>query len=47
MDVVGRIYLQNGAQLHASTGIDDHSRFCVCENGPKLLRMTQWFSSHA
>lgn len=30
MDVVGRIYLADGTQLHAITGIDDHSRFCVC-----------------
>jgi transposase InsO family protein len=29
MDVVGRIYLRDGTQLHAITGIDDHSRFCV------------------
>jgi transposase InsO family protein len=30
MDVVGRIYLLDGTQLHAITAIDDHSRFCVC-----------------
>lgn len=29
MDVVGRIYLTDGTQLCAVTGIDDHSRFCV------------------
>jgi transposase InsO family protein len=29
MDVVGRIYLADGTQLSAVTGIDDHSRFCV------------------
>lgn len=29
MDVVGRIYLSDGTQLSAVTGIDDHSRFCV------------------
>ncbi len=29
MDVVGRIYLTDGTQLSAVTGIDDHSRFCV------------------
>ena len=29
MDVVGRIYLNDGTQLYAITGIDDHSRFCV------------------
>lgn len=29
MDVVSRIYLTNGTQLHCVTGIDDHSRFCV------------------
>jgi transposase InsO family protein len=29
MDVVSRIYLTDGTQLHCVTGIDDHSRFCV------------------
>jgi transposase InsO family protein len=29
MDVVGRIYLADGTQISAVTGIDDHSRFCV------------------
>jgi hypothetical protein len=29
MDVVSRIYLTDGTQLHCITGIDDHSRFCV------------------
>ena len=30
MDVVGRIFLADGTELSAVTGIDDHSRFCVC-----------------
>ncbi len=30
MDVVGRIYLADGSELSAVTGLDDHSRFCVC-----------------
>ncbi|MGH9892453.1 MAG: IS481 family transposase [bacterium] len=30
MDVVGEIYLSDGTKLSAVTGIDDHSRFCVC-----------------
>ena len=30
MDVVGRIFLADGTELHAITGVDDHSRFCVC-----------------
>jgi transposase InsO family protein len=30
MDVVGRIFLADGTQLSAVTGVDDHSRFCVC-----------------
>lgn len=30
MDVVGRIVLADGTELHAITGVDDHSRFCVC-----------------
>ena len=29
MDVMGRVYLTDGRQLSAVTGIDDHSRFCV------------------
>ena len=29
MDIVGRIYLADGTELKAVTGIDDHSRFCV------------------
>jgi transposase InsO family protein len=29
MDVVGRIYLADGSELSAVTGLDDHSRFCV------------------
>jgi hypothetical protein len=30
MDVVVRIHLADGTELSAVTGIDDHSRFCVC-----------------
>ena len=30
MDVVGRIFLADGTELSAVTGVDDHSRFCVC-----------------
>jgi transposase InsO family protein len=30
MDVVGGIFLVDGTELKALTGIDDHSRFCVC-----------------
>lgn len=30
MDVVGRIYLSNGTSVSCVTGIDDHSRYCVC-----------------
>jgi transposase InsO family protein len=29
MDIVGRIFLADGSELHAVTGVDDHSRFCV------------------
>jgi transposase InsO family protein len=29
MDVVGRFFLADGAELSAVTGVDDHSRFCV------------------
>jgi transposase InsO family protein len=35
MDVVGRIYLSDGTELSAVTGVDDHSRFCVIA---KLVR---------
>jgi transposase InsO family protein len=30
MDVVGRFHLADGTGLKVVTGIDDHSRFCVC-----------------
>ena len=30
LDVVGGIVLSDGTELKALTGIDDHSRFCVC-----------------
>jgi transposase InsO family protein len=30
MDVVGRLALSEGTELYVLTGIDDHSRFCVC-----------------
>ena len=30
MDVVGEIFLADDTKLSAVTGIDDHSRFCVC-----------------
>lgn len=30
MDIVGRFHLNNGTELSAVTGIDDHSRYCVC-----------------
>ena len=29
MDVVGRIFLIDGTELHAVTAVDDHSWFCV------------------
>jgi transposase InsO family protein len=29
MDIVGRIFLADGTEVHAVTGLDDHSRFCV------------------
>lgn len=38
MDVVSRIYLSDGTQLHCVTGIDDHSRFCV--NAQLVTRAT-------
>jgi transposase InsO family protein len=30
MDVVGRFYLADGTEVKVVTGVDDHSRFCVC-----------------
>jgi len=30
MDIVGRIHLADGTEVSAVTGLDDHSRFCVC-----------------
>jgi transposase InsO family protein len=30
MDVVGGVLLEDGAECKVLTGIDDHSRFCVC-----------------
>jgi hypothetical protein len=30
MDVVGRFHLADGTEVKVITGIDDHSRFCVC-----------------
>jgi transposase InsO family protein len=30
MDIVGRLYLKDGTEVKIVTGIDDHSRFCVC-----------------
>jgi transposase InsO family protein len=30
MDIVGRFYLTDGTEVKVVTGVDDHSRFCVC-----------------
>lgn len=30
MDVMGQVFLTDGTKLSVVTGIDDHSRFCVC-----------------
>ena len=30
MDIVGRFYLADGTEVKVVTGVDDHSRFCVC-----------------
>ena len=30
MDIVGRLFLADGTEVKVVTGIDDHSRFCVC-----------------
>jgi hypothetical protein len=30
MDVMGEVFLADGTKLSVVTGIDDHSRFCVC-----------------
>jgi transposase InsO family protein len=30
MDIVGRFHLRDGTEVSVVTGIDDHSRYCVC-----------------
>jgi transposase InsO family protein len=30
MDIVGRFFLADGTEVKVVTGVDDHSRFCVC-----------------
>jgi transposase InsO family protein len=30
MDIVGRFYLADGTEMKVVTGVDDHSRFCIC-----------------
>jgi hypothetical protein len=30
MDIVGRLYLSDGTEVKVVTGVDDHSRYCVC-----------------
>jgi transposase InsO family protein len=30
MDIVGRFYLSDGTEVKVVTGVDDHSRYCVC-----------------
>ena len=30
MDIVGRFHLADGTEVKVVTGLDDHSRFCVC-----------------
>jgi transposase InsO family protein len=30
MDIVGRFYLADGTEVKVVTGVDDHSRYCVC-----------------
>ena len=30
MDVVGRVHLADGTEVKVVTGVDDHSRYCVC-----------------
>jgi transposase InsO family protein len=30
MDIVGRFYLADGTEMKVVTGVDDHSRYCVC-----------------
>jgi transposase InsO family protein len=30
MDIVGRFYLCDGTEVKVVTGVDDHSRFCIC-----------------
>lgn len=30
MDIVGRLFLDDGTEVKVVTGVDDHSRYCVC-----------------
>ena len=30
MDIVGRFHLADGTEVKVVTGVDDHSRFCIC-----------------
>jgi hypothetical protein len=30
MDIVGWLYLVDGTEVKVVTGVDDHSRYCVC-----------------
>lgn len=30
MDIVGRFYLVDGTEVKVVTGVDDHSRYCIC-----------------
>jgi transposase InsO family protein len=30
MDIVGRFHLNDGTEVKVVTGVDDHSRFCIC-----------------
>ena len=30
MDIVGRFFLLDGTEVKVVTGIDDHSRYCIC-----------------
>ena len=45
MDVVGGVLLADGTEAKVLTGVDDHSRFCVCcrghgpGHGPTSLRL--------
>jgi hypothetical protein len=45
LEVMGGIWLANGRELKAVTGIDDHSRFCVAAGLVERAMPAAWVGS--